>query len=167
MQSLLRGVPARPPKRQPMRRPTRARAARIAASQTDVARRPEKYAPMEVIELLFPEQVDMMKDAVGVNRKDWEEHRSLSGYGCFTGFFTVPGTDDETYAYTFNTDKGVTTLEQRHTREASAAMLEEERRDEEEFEARPSRRCDMCGEMKRDFKASGGCMDCPVPLRQF
>ena len=142
---------------------TRARAARIAASRADVARRPEAYAPMEVVELLFPEQAEMMKNAVEANRKDWEEQRAITGYGCFTGFFTVPGTDDETYAYTFNTDMGVTTLEKRHSREESAALLEEERREEAEFEARPSRRCGMCGEWKREFKASGGCMDCPVP----
>ena len=46
---------------------------------------------------------------------------------------------------------------------SGAVVVELSGREEAEFEARPSRRCGMCGEWKREFKASGGCMDCPVP----
>ena len=138
------------------------------ATTAEMAANPEAYDPMELVKALFPHRVREVEEGIKETREMWENDGiNCHGPGSFDEDFTIPGTN-KTHAFQFETSKGVFTFKQRLSHEETSKRNAEARAFMDQFvkdnpELYKPRRCFQCGKMKLNMKASGGCMDCPIP----
>ena len=124
--------------------------------------------PMELVKALFPHRVREVEDGIKETRELWEERGvNCHGPGCFEEDFTIPGTN-KTHSFQFETSKGVFTFKKRLSEEETRQRNTEAVAFMDKFEREhphlyQPRRCFQCGKMKLYHKASGGCMECPIP----
>ena len=138
------------------------------ATTAEMAANPEAYDPMELVKALFPHRVREVEEGIKETREMWERDGiNCHGPGSFDEDFTIPSTN-KTHAYQFETSKGVFTFKQRLSAEETSKRNDEARAFMDKFvhdnpDLYKPRRCFQCGEMKLHHKASGGCMQCPIP----
>ena len=137
------------------------------ATTAEMASNPEAHDPMDVVKALFPHRVREVEEGIEYTRKMWAEGHNAHGPGSFDEDFTIPGTN-KTHAFKFHVSKGVLIFKKRFSAEETTKRNAEAVAFMAKFKAdhpdlyKP-RRCFQCGKMKWPMKASGGCMDCPIP----
>ena len=138
------------------------------ATTAQMAANPEAYDPMDLVKALFPHRVREVEEGIKETRDLWEnEGVNCHGPGSFDEDFTIPGTN-KTHAFKFHVSKGVLIFKKRFSAEETTKRNAEAVAFMAKFKAdhpelyKP-RRCFQCGKMKLHHKASGGCMECPIP----